>query len=173
MANVRRRPETGCLFLDFRYRSVRCREQTTLQDTPANRRTLETFANRIKREMAKGTFDYRAFFPDSPRASQFDGDMQATPTAVATRSHASPDRGPSTPTLGQFAGTWYQENLPRWRQTHADTVEGTLHQHILPKLGEKPLAEITRADLLAFRAELASRPAKVVAPCLRRGSITS
>ena len=160
MANVRRRPETGCLFLDFRYRSVRCREQTTLQDTAANRRTLEALANRIKREMAKGTFDYRAFFPDSPRASQFDGDMQATPTAVATRSHASPDRGPSTPTLGQFAGTWYQENLPRWRQTHADTVEGTLHQHILPKLGEKPLAEITRADLLAFRAELGKQTGK-------------
>ena len=54
MANVRRRPETGCLFLDFRYRGVRCREQTTLQDTAANRRTLEAFANRIKREMAKG-----------------------------------------------------------------------------------------------------------------------
>ena len=53
MANVRRRPETGCLFLDFRYRGVRCREQTTLQDTAANRRTLETFANRIKREMAQ------------------------------------------------------------------------------------------------------------------------
>jgi len=86
MANVRRRPETGCLFLDFRYRSVRCREQTTLQDTAANRRTLEALANRIKREMAKGTFNYRAFFPDSPRASQFDGEMEATPTGPASLS---------------------------------------------------------------------------------------
>ena len=53
MANVRARPESGCLFLDFRYRGTRCREQTTLADTPANRRTLVSFANRIKREIAK------------------------------------------------------------------------------------------------------------------------
>lgn len=79
---------------------------------------------------------------------------------MAASSHASPDREPSTPTLGQFAGTWYQENLPRWRQTHADTVQGTLHQHILPKLGERSLAEITRADLLAFRAELVKQTGK-------------
>lgn len=58
MANIRTRRETGCLFLDFRYRGVRCREQTALQDTPANRRTLESLANRIKRELAKATFDY-------------------------------------------------------------------------------------------------------------------
>ena len=104
MAKVRLRPETNNLYLDFSFRGKRCKEQTALKDTPANRRTLETFANRIKREMAKGTFDYRAFFPDSPRASQFDGDMQATPTAVATRSHASPDRVPPHRRWGSSPG---------------------------------------------------------------------
>lgn len=155
MANVRCRPETGCLFIDFRYRGVRCREQTTLQDTASNRRTLEALSNRIKREMAKGTFNYRAFFPDSARANQF-GDSSSTPSKAPPRK-AAPT---STPTLGAFTETWYRENLPRWRQTHAETVHGTLHQHILPKLGEKALSEITRADLLTFRAELSKQSTK-------------
>ncbi|WP_296282088.1 DUF3596 domain-containing protein [Pseudoxanthomonas sp.] len=156
MANVRCRPETGCLFIDFRYRGVRCREQTTLQDTNSNRRTLEALANRIKREMAKGTFNYRAFFPDSARANQFDDSSGSTPSNAPAR-RAAPA---TTPTLGEFTETWYRENLPRWRQTHAETVHGTLHQHILPKLGEKPLSEITRADLLTFRAELSKQSTK-------------
>ena len=156
MANVRCRPETGCLFIDFRYRGVRCREQTTLQDTNSNRRTLEALANRIKREMAKGTFNYRAFFPDSARANQFDDSSGSTPSSAPAR-RAAPA---TTTTLGEFTETWYRENLPRWRQTHAETVHGTLHQHILPKLGEKPLSEITRADLLTFRAELSKQSTK-------------
>ena len=34
MANVRVRPETGCLYFDFQYRGIRCRELTALTDTP-------------------------------------------------------------------------------------------------------------------------------------------
>lgn len=161
MASIRARAESSCLFLDFRYRGVRCREQTALQDTPANRRTLEAFANRIKREMAKGTFQYRAFFPDSPRAAQFD-DSPAVAPLVGVGTPATPATGKAltTPTLGEFSETWYQENLPRWRQTHAETVQGTLRQHILPRLGERMLSDISRADLLAFRAELGKQTGK-------------
>lgn len=156
MVNIRTRPESGCLFLDFRYRGIRCREQTTLQDTPTNRRTLESLANRIKREIAKGSFDYRAFFPDSPRAAQFDQEGMGQPADAATSLHVRAAETPrsASPTLGEFAETWYQENLPRWRGTHAETIRGTLDQHILPHFKLRPLAQITRAELLAFRAEL-------------------
>jgi integrase len=65
MANVRVRPETGHLYLDFYYQSKRCREQTALPDSPANRKAVEAMATRIKRELAKGSFNYRTFFPDS------------------------------------------------------------------------------------------------------------
>ena len=41
MASIRVRKETGLLFFDFRFRGQRCREQTMLQDTPANRKRLE------------------------------------------------------------------------------------------------------------------------------------
>ncbi|MEJ5209548.1 site-specific integrase [Denitratimonas sp. CY0512] len=156
MANIRTRRETGCLFLDFRYRGVRCREQTALQDTPANRRTLESLANRIKRELAKGTFDYALFFPDSPRAAQFAAPQTASPRSEA-RADSSTSLPASTgpvPTFGEFAETWFDENKPRWRDTHAETIRGTLDQHILPAFRARQLGEITRADLLAFRGEL-------------------
>ena len=38
MASIRARKDNGMLFLDFRYQDVRCREQTALTDTAANRK---------------------------------------------------------------------------------------------------------------------------------------
>src|SRR3546814_16105755 len=71
MAKGRVRPETGHLYLDFNYRKHRCREQTSLPDTAANRRAVESLAARITREIARGTFDYRAYFPASSRPGSF------------------------------------------------------------------------------------------------------
>ena len=157
MANVRARPESGCLFLDFRYRGARCREQTTLADTPANRRTLEGFANRIKRDIAKGSFDYGSFFPDSPKAAQFGSLSTSSPVQSASPTiptSAAPVIQENTPTLAEFSETWYNENKPRWRDTHTETIRGTLDGHLIPQLGDKPVGALTRADLLAFRAAL-------------------
>lgn len=53
MAKVRVRPETGNLYLDFQWRGVRCREQTLLPDNAQNRKTLESLATRIQRDIAK------------------------------------------------------------------------------------------------------------------------
>ena len=47
MGNIRARPENGKLQFDFQYRGKRCREQTALDDTPANRKKLEQMMNRI------------------------------------------------------------------------------------------------------------------------------
>jgi integrase len=41
MASIQVRKETGSLILDFYYRGRRCREQTALSDTPANRKKLQ------------------------------------------------------------------------------------------------------------------------------------
>ncbi|QID17343.1 DUF3596 domain-containing protein [Nitrogeniibacter mangrovi] len=40
MGSIRKRADNGKLFLDFRYRGKRCREQTDLDDTSANRKRL-------------------------------------------------------------------------------------------------------------------------------------
>lgn len=41
MGKIVARKETGNLFFDFRYLGKRCREQTTLADTAANRKKLQ------------------------------------------------------------------------------------------------------------------------------------
>ncbi|EQD66921.1 phage integrase [mine drainage metagenome] len=63
MGKVRTRIESGKLFVDFRYRGQRCREQTDFADTPANRRLLQGLLKRIERAISEGSFVYSAFFP--------------------------------------------------------------------------------------------------------------
>ncbi|WP_169742304.1 Arm DNA-binding domain-containing protein [Arenimonas metalli] len=134
------------MYLDFQYRGVRCREQTALPDTPGNRRTVEALAKRIDRELLKGTFDYAALFPDSPRAKAGIGED-------AANDHV-------TPTFSEFTELWVAESTPRWRAHYGRAIRDTLDRIILPVLGPKPLASIDRGDLLGFQAELAKRPGR-------------
>jgi integrase len=68
MGSIRSRKETGKLFLDFHYRNKRCREQTALDDTQANRRKLELALKKIEAEIMLGTFSYPDSFPGSSYA---------------------------------------------------------------------------------------------------------
>ena len=71
MGKIVERTETGKLFFDFRYAGKRCREQTALDNTPANRKKLEAILKRIEAEITLGTFEYHRHFPNSPRAAKF------------------------------------------------------------------------------------------------------
>ena len=62
MGSIRRRPESGLLFLDFKYHGQRLREQTALPDTEPNRKRLQKALERIEGEIALGTFDYEKTF---------------------------------------------------------------------------------------------------------------
>src|SRR5690606_32945665 len=53
---------------DFYYRGARCRERLKLAPTPRNIRWAENYLGQIRTEIAKGTFDYAAHFPNSRRA---------------------------------------------------------------------------------------------------------
>jgi hypothetical protein len=57
------RSKHGRLFLDFRWRGVRCREFTDLPDTPENRRRCTTLLRIIKGEIAFGTSTTAATSP--------------------------------------------------------------------------------------------------------------
>lgn len=151
MASIRVRKKTGRLFIDFRYRGVRCREQTALADTAANRRKLKAFVERMEADMLLGTFRYSDYFPDSPRASQVpareSGDYAAD-GALAT--FARP-----VPKLEGFAWTWFDEHRLQWKESMARTVRTNLRAHILPMLGNFKVDQVTRAEVLHFRSELA------------------
>src|SRR3546814_19246929 len=58
--------------IDFRYRGVRCRERLNLPPTARNLAYAGNLRGQLLTEIAKGTFDYRAPFPDSARAAKLD-----------------------------------------------------------------------------------------------------
>ena len=147
MGSVRSR--SGKLFFDFRYRGVRCREQTKLSDTPANRKRVTNILERIEGEILVGTFDYATYFPNSNSTERF---RYIDVVQLASSS--------SIPSFRDFADTWFSENEPRWKYSYKITLRTSLDKHILPIFGEIQLDEITKSAVLAFRANLARIPRK-------------
>lgn len=143
MGSIRPRKETGKLFLDFRYRGQRCREQTALDDTPANRKKLGKLLDKVEAEIVLGTFDYARYFPGSSLAVRFQG---------LPGSASRP--GSSAPVFKDFAETWYEEMKIGWRDSYRSGIRGLLDSRILDHFGEKEVDRITKADLLQFRAQL-------------------
>lgn len=151
MGNVRVRPETGKLYLDFMYQGIRCREYTALPDKPANRRSVQKLMEKIEREITLGRFSYAQTFPGSKLAERFPD--ESVPAGANGRSDHL-NGVDHTPRFRAFAETWIDENRPAWRLSYEETVVGTLNQYLLPKFGNRTVGSISRADLLAFRAEL-------------------
>lgn len=171
MGSVRVRKESGCLFLDFRYRNERCRELTALPDSVANRRRLEKFLTKIESDIALGSFEYRRYFPASRNALKFEqSPMQEAIGSLTTtladgdvpiRNAANADQFFSqTPLFKDFAETWYSEKEIEWRRSHKKRVLDDLTKILIPQFGEKAVGQITKADVLAFRAQLAKIPAR-------------
>ncbi|GAC1658553.1 MAG: tyrosine-type recombinase/integrase [Acidobacteriaceae bacterium] len=152
MAKIRARTDSGMLFMDFYYRGTRCRELTALPDTAENRKKVQALLNRIQKEISQGMFDYAATFPSSPRVAQF---------AVAARSVTAPGMGLSTtPLFSEFAEQWFVEMSPQWRRLHQVAVREVLNRNLLPCFGKQTVGDITKADVLAFRAEIAKLPGR-------------
>jgi integrase len=151
MGSIRRRTDNNLLFLDFRYRDIRCREQTALPDTAANRKKVQKLLDRIEADIAAGTFDYRRYFPASKNAARFDA-TPAVSVAVTVTAPSVP-AAPPTPLFKEFAETWYLEKEVEWRKSHRITVRRELDS-LISRFGEKAVGQITKADVLAYRAEL-------------------
>jgi len=158
MGKVRSRSDNGRLFLDFYDQGVRCREQTTLADTPANRRKVQKLLDRIELEISEGRFDCGATFPGSSRALQFAGlaSSAGAPAQPATRTTRVPGQDlDRTPRFREFAETWVHEKEPEWRPSYLETVTVTLNHYLLPTFGNRRVGSIARADLLEFPARIA------------------
>lgn len=145
MGRIVERPETGKLFFDFRYAGKRCREQTTLDNTPSNRKKLESILQKVEAEITLGTFEYHRYFPGSPKAQKF------TKQAGIQKAREAHD----TPLFKEFSQDWVGEMKIQWRQSHTSTIEGTLKNYLTPYFGEKEVGHITKKDILEFRASLA------------------
>lgn len=160
MGSVRARRENGLLFLDFRYQGQRCREQTMLADTPGNRKRLEKALHAIEQDIAAGTFDYEQRFPGSKRTVR----PVAIATPTATGSPAAPEAAtsvPASPAFRTFADDWLTNHAVEWRRSHVRVLRSTIDGHLVPHFGDKPVGQIGKADILAFRNKLAEMPGRV------------
>ena len=163
MGSIRKHSQTGFLFFDFRYQGVRCREYTALPETAPNKKKLEKVLSAIEADIAAGTFDYRRFFPGSKNAAKFDpapGGMVGPVSAAAVALPSAAASVASTPRFKDFAETWFAEKEVEWRRSYRTTIRRELDRALIPKFGEKEVGQISKADVLAYRAELGKATAK-------------
>lgn len=156
MGSIRAQPTKGTLFMDFRFAGQRLREYTLLADTPTNRKRLQKVLDRIEGEIAVGTFDYQKTF-GKPLPSK-EPEEPAPP---------SPATGPvlnkrpiGTPLFKDFAETWFEQTEVTWRKSYRVTQRGAMDKYLLPVFGQKEVGQITKSDVLDFRASLAKVTAR-------------
>ncbi|MDO8905637.1 Arm DNA-binding domain-containing protein [Hydrogenophaga sp.] len=163
MPNIRVHKPNGMLFFDFRYQGQRCREYTALPDSPVNRRKMEKVLARIEAEIEAGSFDYKAYFPSSKALARFTKPQVEETPSVLSVAPAPPEvlaESAAGPTFSDFADQWVQERSIEWRRSHIRSLLSTLDGRIKPHFGQKPIASITKTDVLAFRAALAKEPGR-------------
>jgi len=151
MAKVNVRKETGKLVIDFTHRGVRCREQTALPDTPANRKRVQAVIDKIKKAQQDGEFKYGDYFPGSALVARFD----SATAPVAAVVEVAPEPVAVGPLFKDFANTWVDEHSIEWRRSHIRSLLSTLNGRLIPQFGGKAVGGISKSDILVFRATLA------------------
>lgn len=148
VAGVGVRGKHGRLFLDFRWRGVRCREFTELTDTSENRRRCAAFLKIIQGEITLGTFDYRRHFPNGTRLATFYPEVARSGTTVAS-----------------FLATWHARRSPfrpdgtvvEVAELHPSTWQhdgSLIERRLVPALGAIRLTELRIGRCRDYRREL-------------------
>ena len=158
MGSIRSRPESGALFMDFKYQGRRMREQTMLPDNIANRKRLQKALERIETEIDLGSFNYEKTFGKPLNEPIGSSELKVRQNgsvggAAAVRPHAAQ-------MFHVFANQWFTESEVSWRRSYVVTQRGALDKYLLPWFGNMVISQITKADVLAFRASLAKTPAR-------------
>lgn len=144
MGHIRVRKESGKLYFDFKYKNLRCREQTALNDTQTNRKKLTSLLTQIEALILVNQFDYAKQFPGSKMLPKLKK-SQKTIIQVAN----------GTPSFESFTNIWFDEMQSSWRISYKEKVRNILDNRILPRFENEDVGQITKADLMQFRAHLA------------------
>lgn len=161
MASIQVRKESNCLIIDFYFKGQRCREHTALVDGTVNRKRVQKLLTKIEAEISLGTFDYQRFFPGSKNAEKFDNSNKSDSGKVSTEaSGAVGETTSNTPLFREFVETWYSEKVVEWRHSHKVNIRSDLDKVLIPHFGEKGVGNISKADILSFRADLAKVQAR-------------
>lgn len=162
MASIRARTDSGQLFFDFRYRGVRCREQTRLEDNKANRSKMENILVKIEEDIKADRFEYRRYFPNSKNAEKFDSPSELKSRValeIQETFFRNSFRG-NTPLFSDFVEQWFNELSVGWRRTYLSTVRQIIDSRLTPQFGDKAVSDIHREDILSFRSTLAKEPGR-------------
>lgn len=151
MGKVRSRKETGRLYLDFMYAGHRCREQTALADTPANRKRVQALLQKVEAKILLGDFNYAEYFPDSGNLEKIEQKSRGSKASAGCPVELD------TPLFTDFADQWFLESKIQWRNSHTRNVESILGGSLKPAFKTKRVGEITKADILAARNKMARR----------------
>lgn len=107
---------------------------------------MEAVLSKIEAEITLGTFDYCRSFPNSEMAKRL-AQQQPIPGAGADGS----------PLFRDFANQWKRDKSVEWRESYRASLDSIFNAHLLPAFGSMPISGITRENILAFRADLASK----------------
>jgi integrase len=132
----------GWLYLDFRWKDVRCQETTHKRDTPANRAAVHKWARQIDGEIAADTFEYVRHFPDGRKLKRF------APSAERL--------GPA-PALAEYARQWLEARRPWLAATTVYDRRRIVEAHLVPVLGDRRVSALTSEDVATLVAVLKRR----------------
>ena len=154
MASVRSRLDSGLLFFDFRYKGVRCREQTTLVDNKPNRTKMEKILKKIEEDIEADRFEYRRYFPNSKLAVKFDSPpaFRSKISLATQQAFMTAPTAIDTPLFSEFVEQWYGEFSVGWRRTYKSTVQQIITSRLIPTFGDQAVSNIRREDILSFRS---------------------
>ncbi|MCW3173930.1 site-specific integrase [Shewanella subflava] len=155
MASIRAR--SGKLFFDFTYQGIRCREQTLLIDNRQNRVKLNSILTTIEAEIRLNRFVFKNYFPSSSKCAAFlEYDLKVEQYISENTAPLTTHILSNIPKFGEFADEWLAENKIQWKNSHYKNVVMIVYNYLLPVFGQARLDEITRAQIIKFRAAIAS-----------------
>lgn len=128
------------LRVTFNHNGERCRETLDIEATPANIKYAGKLVGEIENRIARGTFNYSEFFPNSKRAGQ--KSLTARRQTVAELVDTYIDNGRKTGALSPSSIAtyvkWQRARLfPQWGSTYADELTtGELRAWIVSLIGD-------------------------------------
>ncbi len=136
----------GVYWVNYRVEGERYHESTSTAD----RREAQSFLARVRRQIREGTWT-----PPTNRAAEREAErLRARLAELESNGRA---RAAAALTVAEYAEQW----LERRRAAEVRTVhdeEVRLRSWVLPRIGDKPLAEVKRSDVRDLIAEMQRTP---------------
>ena len=127
----------GYLYIDFRWRGLRCREATRLEDNKDNRARVRLTVRQIDGDIAAGTFEYQRWFPRGRKAGLF-----------------APPESNAPPLYAAYVRRWLADKTARLGAGTAYDWRRIVESRLIPVFGERRVSDIDVEAVEGFIASL-------------------